>query len=76
MSFSDILVDINQIIFQNEVYKKRQENLINNKFEVFIAQSKNEAKEIALNDIIPKLELKQFHGVAQYLSFPLVYSMN
>lgn len=35
-----------------------KENLENNNFEVFIAQNAAAAKEIALNDIIPKLDLK------------------
>ncbi|MBW2655349.1 MAG: lactate utilization protein [Deltaproteobacteria bacterium] len=35
-----------------------KENLENNNFEVFIAQDAKAAKEIAINDIIPKLDIK------------------
>ncbi|MBC2703998.1 lactate utilization protein [Desulfobacula sp.] len=35
-----------------------KENLENNNFEVFIAQDAKAAKEIAMNDIIPKLDIK------------------
>ena len=35
-----------------------KESLENNNFEVFIAQNAKEAKEIAVNDIIPKLDIK------------------
>lgn len=35
-----------------------KENLENNNFEVFIAQNAKQAKEIAVNDIIPKLDIK------------------
>jgi len=35
-----------------------KENLENNNFEVFIAQDAKAAKQIAMNDIIPKLDIK------------------
>jgi L-lactate utilization protein LutB len=35
-----------------------KESLENNNFEVFIAQNAKQAKEIAVNDIIPKLDIK------------------
>jgi len=35
-----------------------KEGLVNNNFEVFIAQNAADAKEIAVNDIIPKLDIK------------------
>ncbi len=35
-----------------------KENLENNNFEVFIAQDTKTAKQIAMNDIIPKLDIK------------------
>jgi len=35
-----------------------KESLENNNFEVFIAQNAKEAKQIAMNDILPKLDIK------------------
>ena len=44
--------------FWNLKLESVKENLDGNNFEVFIAQSAKEAKEIALNDIIAKLKIE------------------
>jgi len=44
--------------FYNFKLESVKENLENNNFEVFIAQDAKAAKEIAIKDIIPRLEIK------------------
>lgn len=44
--------------FWNLKLESLKENLEKNNFEVFMARNANEAKEIAMNDIIPKLDIK------------------
>jgi len=44
--------------FWNLKLESVKESLENNNFEVFIAQNAKQAKDIAVNDIIPKLDIK------------------
>jgi hypothetical protein len=54
-----------------------KENLENNNFEVFIAQNAKAAKEIALNDIIPKLDIKSvsWGGSMSFVSTGLFHEL-
>lgn len=54
-----------------------KDNLINNNFEVHIAQTKEEAQDIALNEIIPKLEIHSvsWGGSMSFVSTGLFHSL-
>ena len=54
-----------------------KENLENNNFEVFIAQDAKAAKEIAMNDIIPKLDIKSvsWGGSMSFVSTGLFHEL-
>ncbi len=53
-------------------------NLENNNFEVFITQNATDAKELALNDIIPKLEIKSvsWGGSISFIDTGLFHELN
>ncbi len=55
-----------------------KENLENNKFEVFIAQTAEAAKEIALDQIIPGLDIKSvsWGGSMSFISTGLFHALN
>ncbi|WP_457551005.1 lactate utilization protein [Desulfobacula sp.] len=54
-----------------------KENLENNNFEVFIAQDRKAAKDIAMNDIIPKLDIKSvsWGGSMSFVSTGLFHAL-
>lgn len=55
-----------------------KENLENNNFEVFIAQSANEAKKLALDGIIPKLDIESvsWGGSMSFIGTGLFHALN
>ena len=55
-----------------------KENLENNKFKVFIAEDAKDAKNIALNDIIPKLDVKtvSWGGSMSFIATGLFHELN
>lgn len=55
-----------------------KENLENNKFKVFIAKDAKDAKNIALNDIIPKLDVKtvSWGGSMSFIATGLFHELN
>lgn len=64
--------------FWNTRLNDVKKNLINNNFEVFIAQTKAEAKSIALNEIIPKLNIDtiSWGGSVSFVSTGLFHELN
>jgi L-lactate utilization protein LutB len=54
-----------------------KENLENNNFEVFVAQTTDEAKNIALTDIIPKLDVESvsWGGSVSFVSIGLFHAL-
>ena len=63
--------------YWNHKLESVKENLENNNFEVFIVQNAKAAKDIAVNDIIPKLEVKSvsWGGSMSFVSTGLFHEL-